>query len=75
VPLTLVVLGWTGYVANAETQPPLAINGIILLVGVVPAAFFLIGALFARKLPITRQDFARVRAELAHRRDMQQPDT
>ena len=74
VPLTLVVLGWTGYVANAETQPPLAINGIILLVGVVPAAFFLIGALFARKLPITRQDFARVRAELARRRDMQQPD-
>jgi Na+/melibiose symporter-like transporter len=74
VPLTLVVLGWTGYVANAEAQPPGAILGIILLVGVLPAALFLIGAFFARKLPITRQDFARVRAELALRRAPEQPE-
>lgn len=74
VPLTLVVLGWTGYVANAEVQPSSAILGIILLVGVLPAALFLIGALFARKLPITRQDFARVRAELALRRESVQPE-
>jgi GPH family glycoside/pentoside/hexuronide:cation symporter len=72
VPLTLVVLGWTGYIANAESQPASAILGIVLLVGVVPAALFLTGALFARKLPITRQDFARVRAELASRREGQQ---
>jgi GPH family glycoside/pentoside/hexuronide:cation symporter len=71
VPLTLVVLGWTGYVANAETQPPAAIIGIILLVGVLPSVLFLTGAIFARKLPITRQDFARVRAELAQRREAQ----
>lgn len=75
VPLTLVVLGWTGYVANAQTQSSSAILGIILLVGVVPAALFLIGALFATRLPITRQDFARVRAELSLRRDTQQRDT
>lgn len=68
VPLTLVVLGWTGYVANAEVQPPSAILGIILVVGVVPAILFLSGAAFARRLPITRDDFARVRAELARRR-------
>jgi GPH family glycoside/pentoside/hexuronide:cation symporter len=74
IPFTLVVLGWSGYVANAETQPPGAMLGIILLVGVVPAAFFLAGALFARKLPITRQDFARVRLELAERREIQQPE-
>jgi GPH family glycoside/pentoside/hexuronide:cation symporter len=74
VPLTLVVLGWTGYVANAESQPASAILGIIVLVGIVPAVFFLTGAFFARKLPITRQDFARVRAELAHRREVQQPE-
>lgn len=68
VPLTLVVLGWTGYVANASVQPGSAILGMIVLVGVVPSIFFLVGALFARRLPITRQDFARVRAELARRR-------
>jgi GPH family glycoside/pentoside/hexuronide:cation symporter len=68
VPLTLVVLGWTGYVANAEVQPPSAVLGMVVLVGVVPAALFLIGAFFARRLPITRQDFARVRQELERRR-------
>jgi GPH family glycoside/pentoside/hexuronide:cation symporter len=68
VPLTLVVLGWTGYVANSPVQPGSAILGMIVLVGVVPSIFFLVGALFARRLPITRQDFARVRAELARRR-------
>jgi GPH family glycoside/pentoside/hexuronide:cation symporter len=69
VPLTLVVLGWTGYVANAEVQPASAMVGIIVLVGVVPSLLFLIGALFARRLPITRQDFARVRQELDRRRE------
>ncbi len=68
IPLTLVVLGWTGYVANAESQPASAMLGIVLLVGVLPGVLFLLGALFARRLPITRQDFARVRAELARRR-------
>jgi GPH family glycoside/pentoside/hexuronide:cation symporter len=68
VPLTLVVLGWTGYVANAETQPPSAMLGILVLVGIVPSLLFLTGALFARSLPITRQEFARVRAELERRR-------
>jgi Na+/melibiose symporter-like transporter len=43
--------------------------GIIVLVGVVPSLLFLIGALFARRLPITRQDFARVRQELDRRRE------
>jgi GPH family glycoside/pentoside/hexuronide:cation symporter len=68
IPLTLLVLGWTGYVANAPQQPQSAIVGIILLVGVLPAVLFLLGASFARKLPITRDDFARVRAEVARRR-------
>ncbi len=67
VPLTLVVLGWTGYVANAEVQPASAVLGMVVLVGVVPAVLFLVGALFARRLPITRQDFARVRQELERR--------
>jgi GPH family glycoside/pentoside/hexuronide:cation symporter len=68
IPLTLVILGWTGYQANVAVQPPSAILGMILLVGVLPGVLFLVGALFARSLPITRQDFARVRAELEKRR-------
>jgi len=73
IPLTLVVLGWTGYVANAEAQPASAMIGIIVLVGVAPSILFLTGALFARWLPITRQEFARVRAELERRRAAGQP--
>lgn len=68
VPLTLVVLGLAGYQANAPAQPDSAILGMRLLVGVVPGVLFLSGALFARRLPITREEFARVRAELARRR-------
>jgi len=74
VPLMLVVLGWTGYVANSTTQPQTAIIGIIALVGVVPSVFFLIGALFARRLSITREEFARVRAELDQRRAVHAPE-
>ncbi len=64
IPLTLIVLGWTGYVANSSQQPNLAILGIILLVGPLPAMLFLVGAFFARRLPITRQSFAEVREKL-----------
>ncbi len=64
IPLTLIVLGWTGYVANSSQQPNLAILGIILLVGPLPAMLFLGGAFFARRLPITRQSFAEVREKL-----------
>jgi GPH family glycoside/pentoside/hexuronide:cation symporter len=68
VPFTLVMLGWTGYIANAPQQPQSAIIGIITLVGLLPAALFLVGASFARKLPITREDFTRVRTEVDRRR-------
>ena len=68
IPTTLVVLGWVGYRANAAEQPASAITGILVLVALVPSVMFMVGALFARKLPITRESFARVKAELDRRR-------
>jgi GPH family glycoside/pentoside/hexuronide:cation symporter len=72
IPLTLIVLGWTGYTANAAVQPPGAQAGIVWMMGPIPALLFLVGAIFALRLPITRQSFARVRAELERRRAQQE---
>ena len=68
IPLTLAMLGLTGYTANAPVQPPAALAAIIFFVGPLPALLFLAGAAFARRLPITRQSFARVRQEVEQRR-------
>ena len=68
IPLTLVILGRVGYIANAPVQSPSALRGIMIMIALVPAVMFFIGAYFARRLPITRESFARVRAELERRR-------
>lgn len=68
VPAGLLVLQWTGYIPNAIVQPRSAITGIVLVVSVVPAVFFLLGALLTRLLPITREAFERVKEELRVRR-------
>jgi GPH family glycoside/pentoside/hexuronide:cation symporter len=68
LPLVLVVLGWTGYVANAEQQTPSAVLAIRLMTGLVPAVCFGIGITFALVYPLNRQRHAELRAELAARR-------
>ena len=68
IPSTLMLLGWAGYVANAPQQSPRVVGGMVALMGPIPALLFLAGAVFALRLPITRQDFARVRQELEKKR-------
>jgi GPH family glycoside/pentoside/hexuronide:cation symporter len=68
IPVLLLMLSWTGYIPNAATQPPSAILGIRLLTGPYPAALLLVGVLFASRYPLNRERFARVRQELAERR-------
>ncbi len=68
IPLTLLVLSWTGYVANAPTQPPSALTGIRVMMGPIPAALLLVGVVFAWFYPLTRQRFEAVRAQLAQKR-------
>jgi GPH family glycoside/pentoside/hexuronide:cation symporter len=68
VPVSLLMLQFTGYQANAEVQNPQTLTGIVLMVSVVPAILFLIGALLLRKMPITRDSFNKIREEIVHRR-------
>jgi GPH family glycoside/pentoside/hexuronide:cation symporter len=68
LPFVLLMLEWTGYVANATVQPRNTILGIQALIGPLPAAILLIGIFIASRYPLDRKRFAQVRAELAERR-------
>ncbi len=68
VPLVLLVLGWTGYQANAPTEPPQVVLGIQILVGPVPAVLLCAGIAFALMYPLSRARHTEVRKELEKRR-------
>ncbi len=68
LPFVLLMLDWTGYVANAPTQPKATILGIQALIGPIPSVFLLVGIFFAARYPLSRARFDQVRAELAQRR-------
>lgn len=68
IPLTLMVLELTGYVANASQQPTSAIMGIRLISGPIPAALLIIGIGFAIAYPISREQHKQAVEELARRR-------
>ena len=57
------VLQWTGYVPDAA-QTPLALHGIRLLIGPIPALFFIAGILVLARYPIDRVAHAAIRAKL-----------
>lgn len=67
LPFVLLMLEWTGYVANSPTQPRATIIGIQSLIGPIPAVFLLIGVFFATRYPLDRKRFAELRAELTKR--------
>ena len=70
LPFVLLMLEWTGYVANASAQPPATIAGIQALIGPVPAVFLLVGIVFAARYPLDRKRFDQLRADLAERRSV-----
>jgi GPH family glycoside/pentoside/hexuronide:cation symporter len=69
VPFGLLVLQFTGYTANAPVQSAQVITGIVLLVSIFPAIFYILGAILVRKLPINRITFNKMREELVLRRE------
>jgi GPH family glycoside/pentoside/hexuronide:cation symporter len=69
IPLTLLVLGWTGYVANSPDQPVAAMTGIRVMMGPVPAVFLLVGVVFAWFYPLDRKRFEALRSELSKKRN------
>lgn len=67
IPLVLLMLEWTGYVANAEVQPRSAILGLQLLIGPIPAVCLVFGIVLAAFYPLNRTRHAELRAKLAER--------
>ncbi len=68
LPLTLLVLEWSGYVSNAPVQTPSAVHAIQVMIGIVPSVFLILGIIFASLYPLNRERHAQVRTELAARR-------
>jgi len=68
IPLTLLVLDFTGYVPNAVQQPASALLGIRIVVGPIPAALLCAGILFAIVYPLSRERHAQICQELESRR-------
>jgi GPH family glycoside/pentoside/hexuronide:cation symporter len=69
IPLTLLVLQWSGYVSNAAVQKPSAILAIRVLMGPVPSVLLLGGIAFAVFYPLIRSSHTQTRAEIAARRE------
>ena len=64
IPLTLLVLDWSGYVSNLATQKPSTILAIRILIGPVPSVLLLGGIIFALFYPLSRAGHAKTRAEI-----------
>jgi GPH family glycoside/pentoside/hexuronide:cation symporter len=67
IPLTLLVLDWSGYVSNVAVQKPSTILAIRVLTGPVPSILLVGGIIFALFYPLNRAGHARTRAEIATR--------
>jgi GPH family glycoside/pentoside/hexuronide:cation symporter len=67
LPLVLLVMDWSGYIANAPIQTSSASRAIQWLMGPVPSVFLLIGVVFALKYPLTRAVYQKTIDGLAKR--------
>ena len=70
IPMTALVLGWSGYVANSTQQAESAVWAIRILIGPVASFFLLLGILFARFYPLSREVHAETREQIAARHGM-----
>lgn len=68
LPLALLVMEWSGYVAGAVQQPQSAIRAVQILTGPVPAALLMIGVIFAVLYPLSRSKHEEVRRQLEAKR-------
>lgn len=70
-----LALDWSGYVANASSQPSSALAAIRWITGAAPATLLCIGIGFAVLFPIERHGHYQVREALERRRLAQDPPT
>lgn len=72
IPLALLLLEVTGYVANAPQQPISALWGIRIVIGPIPAAFLCVGILLATRYPLGRVEYGEIVKALEERRAARQ---
>jgi GPH family glycoside/pentoside/hexuronide:cation symporter len=75
IPLALLLLQVSGYVANAAEQPASAVRIIRVITGPIPLGLLLCGIVCAALYPIGREEFAKITAELAARRTAEKERT
>jgi GPH family glycoside/pentoside/hexuronide:cation symporter len=68
IPVSLLILGHSGYIPNAARQPESAVTAIRVLVGPAPSILLIGGILFASFYPLSRQRHQEVRQEIAERK-------
>ena len=68
VPAALLVLDATGYIANSDSLPQSAVNGIRIVTGPIPAVLMLGGIIFALVYPLGRENYNEITQELEQRR-------
>jgi GPH family glycoside/pentoside/hexuronide:cation symporter len=68
LPLALLVLNYSGYVANSSVQPASAVNGIRIVAGPIPAVLLGMGILFAALYPLGRENYSQIARDLEARR-------
>jgi GPH family glycoside/pentoside/hexuronide:cation symporter len=68
VPTALLVLDATGYVANSDSLPQSAVNGIRIVAGPIPAVLMLAGIIFALVYPLGRGEYTEIAQGLESRR-------
>lgn len=69
VPLSLMILEFTGYQSGAAVQPDSALTGIRLVIGPLPALLLLGGIVFAIFYPLSREQHQQIVKELRERRE------
>ena len=68
IPLVLLLLGRTGYIANAAQQPESALTGIRIAMGPIPAVLLVVGIVFAIRHPLSRERYMQLVQRLEMRR-------
>ena len=69
VPLSLLLLEFSGYIPNAVDQPKSALLGLKIVIGPVSAALLAAGIIFAIFYPLSREKYAHVVSELKKRQE------
>ena len=69
VPLSLLLLEFTGYIPNAVEQPKSALLGLKIVIGPIPAVLLFAGIIFAFFYPLSREKYSHIVTELNKRHE------